>query len=132
MESQETKICNDFRSDEDLPLYEPCGTPNGTHFASPCDACGMRDCPTRGLVTEEMMQEASANALSPVQMVVSCVSVFLVPLFCALAGVVFWNQYKIFGLTPECGAVAGALIGFLSGMIIVQFCLKLLRFRNGS
>lgn len=105
---------------------------SGSRPGSPCDSCTLKDCPTRGLVTEEMLQEAEGNALSPVQMVVSSAAVFLVPLLCALAGVVFWNQYELFGFSTESGAVLGALVGFIAGMVLIQLSLKVLRLWNGS
>ena len=81
-----------------------------------CVSCPVSDCPTRGLISPERLKSVldaeKSTPLTPVQMTLSSLAVFVLPLLSALAGTVF--------LTVWTGPVPAALIGFAAGVFIAR------------
>ncbi|MDO4628464.1 MAG: hypothetical protein Q4C70_04705 [Planctomycetia bacterium] len=130
---------------ESLPLWESAceiyeadlngnGTGNSAEKMDgfSCATCPVKECPTRGLAESqiEAVLEAEQNArLSPVQMVFWSAMVFLFPLICAVVGICCWESVggEVEGikcLPREAGPVIGALVGFVTGLLVARLGVK--------
>lgn len=125
----------EFWSLETFPGWSSCPEDCVSERSSdPCSACPLQECPTRGKMNEEMRKfEAmgqSSVSLTPPQMVLASFAVFIFPLLCAVGACVYCLSCENGIFSGEIGSVCAASAGFLSGMMLVQMCLRLVRFRN--
>lgn len=123
-----------------LPLVDSCPGPvadslTDSSVPSSCASCPMQDCPTRGMAERErlaMLEAEKDCQLTPAQMTVLSLSIFIFPLLSALAGTFIGEIFHFASFSNETISALGALAGFFSGLLIVQLSLKLVRFRNGK
>jgi len=102
-----------FEADDLFPILDQCPEER-TDFpedVTSCASCPVSDCPSRGLADPEQMKailEAEKTApLTPAQMTLSSLLVFVLPLLFTVVGIGF--------LSPYTGPVPAALIGFCAG-----------------
>lgn len=114
--------------DKQLPSQTPEPLPMAEQTCStPCETCGVPNCPTRGVV-----QERPENALPPGRMVFSSVLVFLLPLVAALAGALLvpdWFGKEGTSQTAQAGlqwggAAGGFCVGCLLSALVLKFSKK--------
>lgn len=119
-------------SNRSLPLLSP-KTDGNEAFS--CSVCPLKNCPTRGIMEEKLGEISAAEKaclLSPAQMVLASGFVFIFPLICAVAGIYGMNAIRIAEIPEDIRPVLGAIVGFFSGLLLVQSVLTFKRFWNGQ